>query len=198
MIVPESVGFGDRRLKEDEAAEASENSCYRLASQLLLYGRTLAGLRVAEAMRALDYIQGRAEVDGGKIGCMGFSTGGMIAALTAAVDKRIAATVVSGYASTFAGSIMARRHCLDNYLPAILHDAEMPDMIGLIAPRPLFIETGSDDPLFPLADVKVALSALERIYGHYRAEACLEADLFNGGHKINGGKAYDWLKRMFM
>ncbi|PTM56565.1 dienelactone hydrolase family protein [Desmospora activa] len=198
VIVPENIGFGDRRLKEDKEAKPGENSCYRLASQLLLFGRTLAGLRVAEAMRALDYLQGRAEVDADRIGCIGFSTGGMIAALTAAMDKRITATVISGYTNTFAGSIMARRHCLDNYLPGILHNAEMPEMIGLIAPRPLFIEAGTADHLFPLDQVKVALSQLKQIYGYYRAKECLDANLFAGGHKINGEKAYDWLKRMLI
>ena len=85
-----------------------------------------------------------------KIGCMGISGGGLVAAFTSILDERIKATVISGYTSTFKGSIMDRRHCLDNYIPGILEYTEMPDLIGLIAPRALFIEAGTADHLFPL------------------------------------------------
>src|SRR5690625_5766073 len=103
-----------------------------ISSQLLLMGKTIAGLRIQECRQVIDYMQLLKEVDGQRIGCMGISGGGLVAAFTSALDDRIKATVISGYTSTFKGSIMDRRHCLDNYVPGILQYTVMPELIGLI------------------------------------------------------------------
>ena len=46
---------------------------------------------------------------------------------------------------------MSVSHCIDNYLPGILNWAEQYDVAGLIAPRPLFAESGERDDIFPVA-----------------------------------------------
>ncbi|WP_077622595.1 hypothetical protein [Sediminibacillus massiliensis] len=99
----------------------------------------------------------------------------MVAAFTAALDERVKATVLSGFTNTFKGSIMAMHHCIDNYLPGILRYAELPDIIGLIAPRPLFVEAGEEDPIFPVEHVRTALSRLKKIYQDWdgKGMACL-------------------------
>ena len=79
---------------------------------------------------------------------------------------------------------MDRRHCLDNYIPGILEYTEMPDLIGLIAPRALFIEAGTVDHLFPLDQVSIALEKLTKIYQVFDAEQSLASHLFEGGHEI--------------
>jgi dienelactone hydrolase len=194
VFAPELVGFGDRKLIEDqEGGCPGDNSCYMIASQLLLVGKTLAGLRIQECRRVIDYAMTLDIVDTDKIGIMGISGGGLVTAFTAALDDRLKATVISGYTNTFKGSIMDRRHCLDNYIPGILEYAEMPKLIGLIAPRALFIEAGDQDHLFPLKEVKKALKTLEDIYKEYRAEDKLDHHIFSGGHEISGAKSYDWL-----
>ncbi|HEX7057105.1 MAG TPA: alpha/beta hydrolase family protein [Bacilli bacterium] len=193
VIAPEMLGFGTRRWKERAFAGEERYSCYSLATQLLLCGKTLAGLRVFEARRAIDLLP---ELTGGqarRIGCVGFSGGGMIAALVSALDKRICKTVISGYTNTFQGSIMSVRHCLDNYIPGILKLAEMPDIIGLIAPRPLFVEAGANDPLFPVKHVRQAYSRLTEIYRHYHAERQLALDIFPGKHEFSGRRSLAWL-----
>lgn len=196
VAAPEVLGFGDRRLAEDaESGEPGRNSCFRLSSALLLAGQTMAGYRIFETMRALDYVQTREEVDGGRIGIMGISGGGLVAGFTAALDERIRCAVVSGYASTFADSILARSHCLDNYIPGILLEAEMPDLLGLIAPRSLFLESGDRDHLFGPEAARAALARLEDIYSAAGGEGQIEADFFSGGHEIHGGPAYEWLRR---
>jgi len=40
-------------------------------------------------------------------------------------------------------SVFSLSHCIDNYVPGILNWAEMYDVAGLIAPRPLFAESVS-------------------------------------------------------
>ena len=161
-VVPELVGFGERKLQADLGKGLpTDNSCFMIASQLLLVGKTLPGLRVQECRRVIDFVQTLNYVDENRIGCMGISGGGLVAAFTSILDKRLKATIISGYTNTFKGSIMDRRHCLDNYIPGVLTYAEMPDLIGLIVPRALFIEAATSDHLFPLDQVTLAIEKLD-------------------------------------
>jgi dienelactone hydrolase len=195
VIIPEILGFGARRLKQEIESDpcGDRTSCNTLAAHLLAYGKTLAGYRVFEAMRAIDYLNSRSDVIGDRIGVMGFSGGGLIASIAAAMDERLRAAVLCGYTNTFQGSILAMHHCIDNYLPGILMHAEQPDLIGLIAPRPLFIESGIEDPLFPVAYVREAIKRISETYHDMKAGANFQTELFTGGHQISGRVSIDWL-----
>ncbi|MBU7595581.1 dienelactone hydrolase family protein [Metabacillus halosaccharovorans] len=199
VVAPELFGFGDRKLARDaKSDDPSQNSCFSIASQLLLMGKTIAGLRVFECRRVIDYIQTMDTVDHEKIGCIGFSGGGLVAAFTSIVDERIKATVLTGYTNTFKGSIMDRNHCLDNYIPGILQLGEMPELLGAITPRPLFIESGIHDTVFPIAHAKEALETITDIYRSYNAENQIAHHFFNGKHEICGDKSYNWLYHNLM
>lgn len=201
VAAPELLGFGDRRLAEDSALAAKDpgkNSCFRLSSALLTVGQTMAGCRIYETMRVLDYVQTRREADSDRAGIMGISGGGLVAGFTAALDRRIACAVVSGYVNTFAASILSRNHCLDNYIPGILLEAEMPDLLGLIAPRGLFVESGANDHLFGPAGAREAMDRLQTIFRASGNPNGIEADFFEGGHEIHGDLAFAWLKRQLM
>ncbi|MCC3372274.1 S9 family peptidase [Cohnella sp. REN36] len=195
-VAPELLGFGDRMLVEDEEAR-EHNSCHRLSTFLLAMGQTMAGYRVFETLRCVDYLLARHDVDADRIGCMGISGGGLVCSFAAAIDDRISAAVVSGFANTFQDSILSIRHCIDNYVPGLSLVAEMPDILGLIAPKPLLVEAGTRDPIFP---VHATLKAFENIRDVYRLldkEEKLEFDLFEGDHEISGKAAYDWFRRVW-
>ncbi|SHM98112.1 dienelactone hydrolase family protein [Gracilibacillus kekensis] len=191
VFAPEVIGFGDRRLTRD-MQQGNINSCEAMATNLLMEGKTLAGLRIWEARRILDFIEKASDVDKEKIAIMGFSGGALIAAYTAALDLRVAATVLTGFTNTFKGSIMAMHHCIDNYIPGILNYAELPEWISLISPRSLFIESGEKDPIFPNRFVLDAIKQIEENYQN-RPEK-FRYDIFPGTHEISGRIAYDWLK----
>ncbi|WP_139311288.1 dienelactone hydrolase family protein [Bacillus sp. MRMR6] len=194
VVAPEIIGFGERKLsKEDHTDSATSNSCFSIASQLLLMGKTLAGLRVFETQRVLDYVMKLDDVHPEKVGCFGFSGGGLVAAFTSILDDRIRATVISGYTNTFKGSIMDRHHCLDNYIPGILELAEMPELVGSIAPKCLFIEAGINDPLFPLKEVKTAVTSIQKIYADFHSANQFHTHFFEGRHEISGVESFDWL-----
>ncbi|WP_372630028.1 alpha/beta hydrolase family protein [Cohnella sp.] len=195
VLVPEMMGFGDRRLQAhlEQDPSASSYSCLPIALQLLMCGTTLAGVRISESLVALDYLETREEVDSGRIGTFGFSGGGLVASLTAAVDMRIRAAVLCGYASTYVGSILQVPHCVDNYIPGLLQVAEQPDLLGLLAPRPLFIESGEQDAVFPIQPAREAIRRLEAIYAEFGAVERLDFDIFLGGHEISGRRSFDWL-----
>jgi dienelactone hydrolase len=194
VIAPEVLGFGERMRTEDQESHLKKSSCDSLAKQFMIYGKTLTGMRVSEMITVLNYLKKREEVDADKMGIMGFSGGAMIAFITSILDEMVKATVLCGYTNTFKGSILDRSHCIDNYIPGILSYAELPELIGLIAPRALFIESGEDDPLFPAASFREAESILQRTYEAEAALSNFDSDLFPGKHEVSGRKSYEWLK----
>src|SRR5258708_9417314 len=117
------------------------SSCKQVSLDALLCGKTLLGLRVWDVMRLVEYIKTRPEsmIDG--LGCVGLSGGATITLFTAALDTRINCAVVSCYFHTFPPFITAMDHCPCNYVPSIVKYTEMADIAGLIAPRPLLIQT---------------------------------------------------------
>lgn len=194
VATPEMIGLGDRKLQRDTVPGKERSSCVSLTGQLMMYGMSLAGLRVFEAIRALDYLLTRQEVHPNQVGCMGFSGGGLVAAYAAALDERIQAAVLCAFTNTFKGSILSINHCIDNFIPGVLSYAELPELIGLIAPRPLFIESGEQDPIFPAATVKDAIDRLRGIYQQEDAISKLQYDIFPGIHEVNGSSVYPWLR----
>jgi dienelactone hydrolase len=195
VFVPELRGFGQRLEGPDhqEGETLWISSCYAVGVNALLLGKTLLGMRVYEVMRLIDYIRTRPENMTKILGCVGLSGGGMVTLFTTALDERITSAVVSGYFNTFRDSIMAVRHCLCNFVPGIVKTAEMVDIAGLVAPRPLMIETGTRDPLFPTAATQQAYAQLQKIYAVFSAADKLDIDVFEGEHAWSGAKAYDWL-----
>ena len=71
--------------------------------------------------------------------------------LLAAADESVAGALVATYFSSFAASLAAIRHCPCNIVPGLLPELEMADIAALIAPRPLVLEAGEKDPIFPIA-----------------------------------------------
>src|SRR5439155_518737 len=76
----------------------------------LSLGYTPAGVEVWNAIRALDYLATRPEVDKQRIGLTGISGGGAMTWYTAAVDERIGAAAPVCSTFTF-GSKATRRRC---------------------------------------------------------------------------------------
>ncbi|HZJ83698.1 MAG TPA: alpha/beta hydrolase family protein [Clostridia bacterium] len=195
VIVPELLGFGDRRLDEDLDNDPNSNSCHMISTYLLMMGKTMAGLRINDVTRTIDYLETRDDVDINSIGCMGISGGGLVCGFATALDDRIKAAVVSGYINTFIDSVMSLYHCVDNFIPGVVKHAEMPEIIGLVAPKPLLVESGIEDEIFPIEASKEAYDKIRDIYRFLDAEDKIDSDFFVGTHEISGVKAYDWLEK---
>lgn len=191
----EQLGFGHRRDEHARKAGAGASSCQPSAGAALLIGQTMIGWRVYDVMRAIDYLNARPEVDPRRIGCMGISGGGTTTFFAAALDRRITAAVVSGYFNAFRDSIMSIPHCIDNYVPGILRDAEMVDIAGLIAPRPLFIESGTRDSIFPVEATNAAFERVQAIYRVFGAADRLGKEIFENEHVFHGAQAFPFLKQ---
>jgi dienelactone hydrolase len=193
VAVPELMGFGQRREETDKQQGAEVWSCRQASLLALLLGKTMLGMRLTDTLNLVTYLGTRSEIDKTRIGCMGISGGGMLALFLAALDERISSVVVSGYFNTFFDSIGVVRHCECNYVPGLLQVAEMYDVAGLVAPRPLLIEHGTLDWMFPIEATRTSFEKLKVIYGLLRASDKVALDSFGGEHQIYGKRAYDWL-----
>jgi hypothetical protein len=155
----------------------------------------MIGWRVYDVMRTIDYIETRSDLDPRRVGCMGISGGGTCTTFACALEPRIRAALISGYLNTFRDSIGSISHCIDNYVPGILRWAEMYDVAGLIAPRPLFVESGTKDRIFP---VKASIESFERvkeIYSVFDAGGRAEQEVFEDAHSFWGKKGIPFLVR---
>ena len=73
-----------------------------------------------------------------------------MALFLAALDERVAAAVVSGYFSSWVEAHkMPWNMCGSQVLPGMLGQLEHVDLGALVSPRPLLIESGTGDDLFP-------------------------------------------------
>ncbi|MEO6434195.1 MAG: alpha/beta hydrolase family protein [Tepidisphaeraceae bacterium] len=197
VAAPEISCFGERQIGDVARFRASglSASCHNVATYAMMLGGSAAGIRVMEAMRVVDYLQRLAFVDRDRIGVMGISGGGMHALFSAAIDQRIKAAVISGYFCDWRHSILSIFHCTCNFVPGLLRLGELSDLAGLIAPRPLLVEHGTRDEIFPIEHVKRTVRKARRAWGLLGAAGAVETDYFEGRHCINGPAAYDFLAR---
>ena len=191
----EPMGFGCRRDAVTIKKGLGVSACQPAAGSALLLGETMIGWRVYDAMRTIDWIGTRKALDASRVGCMGISGGGTCTLFAAALDLRIRAALVSCYLNTFRDSIMSVSHCIDNYIPGILNWCEMYDVGGLIAPRPLFAESGGKDPIFPVAASRESFARVKKVYEVFGAASSVGREVFDGGHQFSGRQGLPFLAK---
>jgi dienelactone hydrolase len=194
-VAIEPMGFGCRRDPIAKKKGAGVSSCQPTAGAALLFGETMIGWRVYDVMRTIDWLETRKEVDAKRVGLMGISGGGTITTFGAALEPRIKAAFISGYLNTFRDSIVSLSHCIDNYVPGILNWAEMYDVAGLIAPRPLFVESGTRDPIFPIGASKDSVARVRKVYEVFGAASAVGHEIFEGEHLFHGAQGVPFLAK---
>ncbi len=163
-------------------------------------GYTPAGIEVWNAMRAIDYLQTRPEVDGSRIGMTGRSGGAAMTWFTAAVDPRVKVAVPVMGISTYAANVREntqRLHCdcmfcINSWRHDMIHQG------ALIAPRPLLMAHGRKDNLFPVAGYKEfeeKVGALYQGYGRREAFANIEVDTAHADSDYLREQAIRWFDR---
>lgn len=189
----EQRSFGERREQKQE--QVSSNGCHDAAMHALMLGRTLAGERVYDVDRGIDYLATRGDADMRRVGVMGNSGGGTISMFSAAVLPRLAFAMPSCYFCSFRASIMSIYHCADNYIPGILKYAEMSDIMGLFAPKPVVLVAGKDDPIFPIRATRQAFRDLQQIYDASGSKSRCHLVVGSGGHRFYADDAWPVLLR---
>lgn len=192
VLAPDLRGFGQRLdplpegyyFCDTNLVHAYMAGCWPLAQN------------VWDLRRALDVLAQHPLVDARRIGVVGLSYGATMTLFLGATDDRVAAAVVSGYLSSWASSHQVPLNmCGSQVLGAAPSQLEHVDIGALLAPRPLLVETGREDPIFPLAAATGAVAQLGRAYELMGAPDRLEHDVFAGGHQWHGQRAFGFLER---
>jgi dienelactone hydrolase len=198
VAAPEIACFGERQTDFSSLEAALDqpvpSTCAHSAMLAFHLGASVVGMRVHDGLRLVDYLETRPELDTRRLGAMGISGGGMHTFFSTCLDERIRACVVSGYFCTFRDSILAMSHCACNFVPGLGTFGEMYDLAGLIAPRPMLVESGNYDNIFPQKAVKESVSRANAVYAVFGDGLRVETDYFEGRHQISGKKAYGFLQ----
>ncbi len=184
----EQRSFGERR--EQSQKLVSDMGCHDATMQALALGKTLIGERVYDVERGIDYLAWRGDANMNRVGVMGNSGGGTTTLFSAALLPRVAFAMPSCYFCTFRDSIMQIYHCADNYIPGIMRIAEMADILGLFAPKPVVVVAGETDSIFPIQGVQKAFAKLERIYKAAGAPENCRLVVGQGGHRFYADDAW--------
>ncbi|RLE70814.1 MAG: hypothetical protein DRJ45_04610, partial [Thermoprotei archaeon] len=64
-----------------------------------------------------------------------------------------------------------------------------------IAPKPLFIESGTKDQIFPIKSTKYAYEKVRKVYEFLGVADRIDSEFFEGRHEICGKKAYKFLRK---
>ncbi len=194
-VAIEPMAFGCRRDARSSKRGLGNSACQPTAGAALLLGETMIAWRAWDVVRTIDWIETRKELDAARVGLMGISGGGTVTSFTAALEPRIKAAMISGYLNTFKDSIVAMSHCIDNYVPGILNWCENYDVASLIAPRPLYVESGTKDPIFPIEASKEAFAKVKQVYSALGAGDLAQQEVFEGDHFFHGGGGIPFLAK---
>lgn len=145
------IGEGERRYYWDPKTGSSPFGAWSATSEhsmpgqlQLLLGQNLTEYRVWDAMRAIDYLLTRPEVDHDKIGCVGHSGGGDMTDVVSVLDERIGCVVsleggmVNRWPQNYAmWQPISPSDVEQNLFPAALYGIDEVDIHTAIAPRPV-------------------------------------------------------------
>ena len=200
-LSPDLRCFGERVDDPDEVygkmdTEEGVHWCDINFIRGMLLGYNLLTLHIFDIGRGIDFLQTLKEVDANRIGCIGLSQGGTTAMFSAAYHSRIKVVGVSGYLNSWRVFPMASGQiCGSQIIPGLLEFGDHPEVVGLIAPRPLFLEFGVNDPIFPIEGSRSTYQKVKEIYSILESNDCLEVEEFDGIHEFKGNKIIDFFKK---
>jgi hypothetical protein len=152
-----------------------------------MLGMTSLSINVTHGMAATDFVCGLPFVDAERLGVMGLSGGGTMTLWTALCDPRFKAAEIICYSDLWAYFGMRDlNYCGMQVSPGLYKLVDLPDLQGLLAPRPLLVDIGLYDTTFLVETALACYRQVERIYTAAGAADRLYLDLFPGEHAWGG------------
>ena len=149
--------------------------------QAVIDGNSIGALETWDAVRAIDYLETRSDINTQKIGTFGHSRGGDIAWYLSLVDPRVKAICTSGCMQTFEACINFRRDAgAHAWIPNIRNIGSRQELVSALAPRPLLALEGAEDH-DPMGE-KPMWDALTNVYKVMGVPNNFEYHRLPGGH----------------
>ncbi len=175
-----------------------------LAANLFHLGMSHAGLIAWEDLRAAEFLSGRPEVDGKRIGAMGLSMGCFRTWQVAALSDHIAAGVAICWINTVKGLMVPGNNqtrgqsAFTMTHPGLFNYLDYPDVASLACPKPMLFYNGEKDGLFPVPGVQDAYAKMRKVWDSQGAGDRLITKLWDVPHVFNREmqeEAFAWLDK---
>lgn len=162
----------------------------------VMMGINLLALNIFDAMRCVDYLTSLEMVDPNRIGTMGLSFGGTIAAWHSFLDPRIKAADIICYSACFDEfAVRQGKICGSQIVPGLYQLCDLADLQGLIAPKPLLAEIGLHDLCFKDDEALRCSRRVRQIFEAADASEFYHTDIFAGAHQFAGNKAFSFFEK---
>ena len=163
-----------------------------LGKQLRLCGDYIGSWRAYDALRGLDYLLSRSEVDPSRIGITGNSGGGTMTTFVQALDSRFTMAAPSCYVTSWQRNIENELAADAEQLPPgiLAKGCEMGDFILAYAPRPVLL-LGQKNDFFDARGLKETFERARKVYKLLGAEENLQLFIgpTNHGYSIENREA---------
>lgn len=184
------IGQGERKQLLDDDGQplnGASGEHQHLGVAPILLGRGLETYMVWDAIRALDYLCERPDVDSSRIGCTGNSGGGNLTSYLMAYDDRIAAAAPGCFMTTHRrkNERPGPGDAEQNLFAQIRDGFDHPDFILTRAPKPTLILSATQD-FVPIAGSWDAFRQAKRVYsqlGYPERVDLIEANAKHGFSK---------------
>jgi hypothetical protein len=161
---------------------------YYLCATML--GTTSIAINVTHGICATDFVCSQPNVDPDRLGVMGLSGGGTMALWSALCDPRFKAVEIICYSDLWANfGFRSLNYCGMQVAPGLFKLVDLPDLQGLLAPKPLPVDIGAYDTCFTIDEALACYRRVEHIYSIAGARDRLELDLFAAEHSWGGNKS---------
>ena len=165
----------------------------------ILVGRNTATYRVWDAIRTIDYLETRPEIDAKRIGMTGCSGGGTLTSYVMALDDRISCAAPACYLTTFRRLIdtLGPQDAEQNIFGQIAIGLDQPDYVLMRAPRPTLISSTTGD-FFDISGSWDNLRQAKLLYGRLGAPERVDLVEAEGGHGVqptNLAAIAQWMQR---
>jgi hypothetical protein len=164
------VGEGERREYFDPVtgqsrAERPTGDHSVAGYQSLVTGLPIATRFIRDAMRGIDFLVSRAEVDPDRIGAFGCSGGGTVTAYLGAVDSRVKAVGSACFVTDYQHLLATigpqdGEQSIPDYISSGL---DLADWVELAAPKPYAVISTTED-MFPFAGATNAVNEAKRFW----------------------------------
>lgn len=181
VLTHDMVGYNDSRQLPHTFGGRREN----------LWGLSLGGLQLWNAIRALDFLETLPYVRRDGFGVTGESGGGTQTFLLAAVDTRVAVAAPVNMIS-----LHMQGGCLCENLPGLRLDTNNVEIAATIAPRPLLMVSATGD--WTAETLEREFPAVRSLYALLDAGAKVHAVRFTAEHNYNRDSreaVYAWMAR---